>query len=477
METSNLSYFPAPVNGETVYSWLARFHIWSGHNSFRNHSLALFGIKTGQAAAEFPNFLIPLSQQTGVNIDWIIEHMTDVAFYKPFLNLQQYQSLIDALKEGNTASLQSKLGMVANRITPGKAIYFCPKCVEVDIASTGFPFWHVEHQIVGLVSCPTHHTELVAMKKVRSLAALPTVIGCRDTDSNIDSLSTLILDEYKSDLALDQSQLTLAYLTRLKEFGLVTYGGHLRLNLIKELMSKALANFSEFGTYKQLLDTVEKQYPECLFYNSAAKHHPIKHLFFIYVLFGSWQKFEAIYRNAKSLESPAEPKSVTSNITLSKQGKALLVGGASLRSVAAVTGVSVSTLKILAQQQLIEIDTRPQKIFKFVERDIWRRLFLGGNCSDIAKEFEISVGAVEQILRKHQYLKPLRKKIWFYRDLSDHRAQIKSYFKDNPYHTRKQFRAAKSASYMWLYRHDKEWLEEKLPEKVKCIYWPRKSDD
>lgn len=211
-----------------------------------------------------------------------------------------------------------------------------------------------------------------------------------------------------------------------------------------------------------------------MFYNSAAKHHPVKHLFLIYVLFGSWQRFEAQYRNVKSLESPIELKSVTSNITLSKQSEALLTNGVSLRSVSASTGISVSTLKILAQQQSIEIDTRPQKIFKFVERDIWRKLFVGGTCREIAKQFEISVGAVEQILCKHQYLKPLRQKIWFHKDLSEHRAKLKSYFADYPYHSRKQFRAAYSGSYMWLYRHDKKWLEENLPEKLKRIYWPRK---
>ncbi|MDC3191811.1 TnsD family transposase [Pseudoalteromonas elyakovii] len=475
METSNLSYFPAPVDGETVYSWLTRYHIWSGHNSFRKHSLALFGVNTGQAAAEFPSFLPQLSSQTGVDIDWIIEHMVDVSFYKPFLTNEQYSSFINSLRYGKATALQSQLGMVANRITPGKELYFCPKCVEADKAKMGFPFWHVEHQIVGLISCPAHHIQLVPLKKVRSLAALPPVSHCRDADNDQDGLSILIQEEFGSGFILEQSKLTQTYIARLNEFGLVTSCGHLRLNLMKEMMSKALDSFSDFGPYKQLQDSVNKQYPECLFYNSAAKHHPIKHLFFIYVLFGSWQKFVGFYRTAKLLDLPAESKSVKPNITLSEQDKTLLESGASLRSVSASTGISVSTLKILAQQQSIEVDTRPQKIFKFVERDIWRKLFVGCTCTDIAQEFEVSVGAVEQILRKHQYLKPLRKKIWFYKDQCEHRARLNSYFKDNPEHTRKQFRAANSAAYMWLYRHDKEWLEANLPEQLKRIYWPRKA--
>lgn len=143
-------------------------------------------------------------------------------------------------------------------------------------------------------------------------------------------------------------------------------------------------------------------------------------------------------------------------MTLSSSAKEQLVEGASLRNVSESMGISVTTLKILAQQQSIDIDTRPQKIFRFVERDILRKLFVGGSCDDIANEFDISVSAVEHILRKNQYLKTLSKRIWFYREQREHRRQLNQYFLDHPLHTRKQFRAANSASYMWLYRHDKQ---------------------
>jgi len=473
METSKLSYFPAPVDGETVYSWLARFHIWSGHNSFRKHSLALFGIKTGQAAAEFPNFLMPLSQQTGVDIDWIIEHMTDVAFYKSFLNQQQYQSLIDALKEGNTTSLQSKLGMVANRITPGKVIYFCPKCVEKDFEQVGFPYWHVEHQIVGLVSCSIHQVELVSLRKIRSMAILPIEHKAYAVNETVDDFSHLIHDEYRCELVLEKSKIIWTFQTRLKELGLLTSNLQLRLKSIKGLLKIGLMKLSDYPVYQHLLSALERQYPECLFYNESAQHHPIKQLFFIFILFGKWNRFLEYYNAAKPLDNKSLESIPHQNLVLSAPAKKQLESGESLRHVSTSTGISVSTLKILAQQEGISIDTRPQKIFRYVERDIWRKLLMGGSCTDIAKGFDISVGAVEQILRKHQYLKPLRKKIWFHRDQNQHRNQLTQYFSDYPTHTRKQFRSANGAAYAWLYRHDKEWLEENLPEKVKRIYWPR----
>ncbi|WP_298150317.1 TnsD family Tn7-like transposition protein [Flavobacterium sp.] len=473
METSNLSYFPAPVDGETVYSWLSRYHLWAGHNSFRKHSLALFGVNTAQAAAEFPCFLRTLSQKTGVDVDWIINHMVDVAFYKPFLTEFQYSALLNSLRVGKTTSLQTQLGMIANRITPGRELYWCPKCVECDLEKRGFPFWHVEHQIVGLLSCPIHKMEFVSLKKIRSQAILPTVSDFKYVNDCIDGFSNLVHDEFLSPQFLNKPKVTWAYLARLDELGLLTSSSHLRLESIKNLVRTELTKFGHYTPFQQLLLTIEKQYPECLFYNSTAQHHPIKHLFFIYVLFGSWQNFENYYHCAQPIVRQHPAKCELPPMTLSSSAKEKLVEGASLRNVSESTGISVTTLKILAQQQSIDIDTRPQKIFRFVERDIWRKLFVGGSCVDIANEFEISVSAVEHILRKHQYLKPLRKRIWFYREQREHRELLTQYFLDNPLHTRKQFRAANSASYMWLYRHDKEWLEQHSPEKVTRRYWPR----
>jgi hypothetical protein len=94
--------------------------------------------------------------------------------------------------------------------------------------------------------------------------------------------------------------------------------------------------------------------------------------------------------------------------------------------------------------------------------------------SDIASSFDISTGAVEQILRKHQYLKALRKNIWFYQNQKKHRNELSHYLLLNPSHSLKKIRKCCGGAYIWLYRHDKQWLIITLPAKAKRIYWPRK---
>jgi hypothetical protein len=481
METSHLSFFPAPVIGETVYSWLSRYHIWSGHNSFRKHTLEIFDVNEQQAAAEFPCYLKQLSKLSGVDFSWIVQHMTGCQLYRPFITEEVYQKAIALLLSGETGSLQSKLGMVANRLTPGKQLWCCPACIQLDVAKHGFPVWHIEHQIIGVISCPIHHMLLTATQKIRSRATFPASAQITYSSEQSDSYSKLIIDELHSKEIFSPALLLLTYQQGLKRVGLLTEHNQLRLKVLKSLINRNLTEMKDFVGYKQIIYALGHQYPECLFYNSTALHHPLKHLIFIRAVFGNWQLFREFYLNIKKagVQENATNKvsSQRNNIQLSKRAKEALEAGDSLRSVSHMTKVSVSTLKILAQQEGIYVDTRPLKIFMRTERSIWRKLFVGISCRDIALSFDISTGAVEQILRKHQYLKPLRKSIVFYQFQKIHRNDLSKHCSINPSHSRKQVRQYCGAAFIWLYRHDKEWLLSKLPTKTKPIYWPRKKKE
>ena len=91
---------------------------------------------------------------------------------------------------------------------------------------------------------------------------------------------------------------------------------------------------------------------------------------------------------------------------------------------------------------------------------------LGEKTSDIAFKFGISVGSVEKVLSKHPELVILRKQIWFYQRRKFHRSAILSHMDHNPTVTRKLIGLALGASYIWLYKHDKEWLYVHLPPEI-----------
>ena len=41
-------------------------------------------------------------------------------------------------------------------MTDGKELKSCPLCMEENIDTYGTTYWHLEHQITGVLSCPKH---------------------------------------------------------------------------------------------------------------------------------------------------------------------------------------------------------------------------------------------------------------------------------------------------------------------------------
>ncbi|AXQ98787.1 TnsD family Tn7-like transposition protein [Pseudoalteromonas piscicida] len=473
-------YYPTPIKGETVFSWVARAHSYSGYPSFRNQSLKALQIKTELASTEFPSYIAKLAQSSCVDEQWIVQFMTGINYYRPFQTQAQFQQLQTDLLSGNTASTYSRYGMVANRLLTEPVLKSCPACVTYDEAQHGFAYWHVIHQLAGVTCCPLHGVKLHSEKRIRSFAAQPETSEVVDASISEFNLSTCIALAFIDEpISFAKDDLVRVLKNRLLEMGMVTACGNIRKRLLVPMMIEEIGKLSDCVHFKRLAcGLMRGSYPANLFYQPHHQYHPLKYYFLIHCLFGSWESFKAAMEAQPEEEpkTPIEPSQCPSSLIDNSLIIKCLKDGESMRKIAAKTVKSITYIKKVAANNQIAVDKRPSKIFSFDERDIWRKLVVGETCTEIAKEFEISVGAVEQILRKHQYLKPLRKKIWSYKELCNHRAILKSYFEVNPQHTRKQFRDANSASYMWLYRHDKEWLAANLPEKVKRIYWPRKME-
>jgi hypothetical protein len=185
-------------------------------------------------------------------------------------------------------------------------------------------------------------------------------------------------------------------------------------------------------------------------------------------LFGSWSNFCLSYERGNDIPSNTQQRNVSLKTKEIDWAKAIdeVQGGLSLRTVANRFRTTVSTLKIKAQQQGVEVNTRPSKIFQDDERAIFRMLSIGGKTQDIAKKFELSVGAIENILTKHHQLKSIRKKIWYSNDFTKHQKILSSFIFAQPNASRNEIKASINGTYMWLYKHEKYWLYENLPQAV-----------
>ncbi|MEZ9140520.1 MULTISPECIES: TnsD family Tn7-like transposition protein [unclassified Shewanella] len=463
------SFVPNPASGETVYSWISRYHLMSGYDSFRNSTLALLGVHEERATNEFPCFIPGLSQMTRVAVNDIINQMTPYHYFAPFLDAATRVSLFKCLETGCTSSLQSSLGMVANRITPGPFLYCCCDCIAEDTDKCGFPYWHVEHQLTGVYVCSKHHKLLHPVyRETRKVPILPESKSEPESRLQDDKLANLISTELTSHVSLNTDNILLAYKAKLDVMGFVTRCGRLRMKLLRQALKDYLNKLTPGLLICEFLkkQLVNNRYPECLFYAPNASHHPIKHLIMIDYLFGSWRKFSELVNSNIAERLTPQPTHVPKPLMLSAEAIAKISSGVSLRKVSVDEGLSVTTLKILAHREGLDINLRPSKIFKNMERCIWIKLMIGNTTSSIANEFSISVGAVEVILRKFPELITLRKRIRFYKLQKRHREALQSLLRDKATPTRGLIQKAIRASYTWLFKHDKEWLYKNLPAEI-----------
>lgn len=471
MDTRRFSFFPNPVEDETVYSWLVRYHRMSGNRSFRRHTLPMSGVHQGRPANEFPGYLPQLAVAASYPLDNIVAQMTPYHYYGPFLSETLCIQLWEALVSGFVDAVHSQIGVVAGRLTPGRYLYSCRHCIREDIERYGFPFRHLSHQLLGVEVCPRHHEHLHPTSRTNIQALLPEPFSESVSNMAEERYASLIQQELSDKtLSLTAERVTAAYYRRLREHGLITQAGRVRERPLRNLLHSHLSFVpSEFGEYDYLRNQLTlHHYPENLFYQPSQAHHPLKHLVLIEVLFADWQDFKA--QACLDVTDEHEPISCPPlslhRAVLSEQAEKRLREGESLRKVSLSEGLSVSTLNILAHQKQIETDKRPSKVFPEIERAIWRKLVVGERTTDIAPQFGLSVGAIEQILRKHPELVTLRKRIWFYQSRTLHRAAILACMQEYLLAGRQQIRVVQGASYTWLYKHDQSWLYHNLSEAI-----------
>lgn len=471
--------FPAPFPNETVYSWICRFHFYAAHSDFKNVTLKILGVKDSRPTNEFPPYLRKLAELSGIELNTLIFNFTNIHYFQPFMEQSLYGNIWANIISGDTSSLQSRLGTVANRITPGQVLKYCPLCSEEDHYQLGTSYWHRNHQLVGVTSCAKHGIHLQSVKRQSKRPQLPPLIGCIRQSSMFEQrLSELVVNEIVDiDATWQKSDTYRAYFRKLNALGMLTQSGRIKHQQLKAYLVDHLEAMAVLEyPFPLIYDAVLKgKLSECLFYRSSSTHQPIKHFVFILSLFDSWNEFKQTITAEEHEEANEQSKDENSDSVIDwNKGLRLVSEGTSLRAAAKIIDTTVSTLKIKAQQNNLSVDTRPSTITELVERAIWRKLVLGKKTQDIAKEFNVSTGAVEKVLTKHLWLPELRRRIRYYGKLKHHEAQISRYVNLHPNATRNEIRTNVRPSYYWLYKHEQILLYQLLPERVKAIYWPRK---
>lgn len=163
-QRSMITGLPHPYPDELLYSLLARAQHRKQYPNQRQFIQEVFGTGNVTAVLDFPshldNLVSRLPPGNDYSVDHVIDQMTLLPFYAPFLPAHRLQRLRADMRGTNGQSIHTRLGLIASRVPVTQWFNACPQCVAADQAHWGECYWHRVHQLEVVYVCPIHAVPL-----------------------------------------------------------------------------------------------------------------------------------------------------------------------------------------------------------------------------------------------------------------------------------------------------------------------------
>lgn len=199
---------PAPREGETLYSVLARFGRYLNAAEAGPLMAGLLGRRHAVASVDLPGNLAALvrtaaEDERDETIDRIVDTLTGFLFHTAYAPAEVRDSVRSAMR-GDVTGVYTRLGLATFKIRPPARLRFCPECLDAMEREKGDLWWRREHQLPGVPVCAIHgvalrlsdvepgdrgrHTFVPATREVCRADAEPAVVAGED---DMDRLADL----------------------------------------------------------------------------------------------------------------------------------------------------------------------------------------------------------------------------------------------------------------------------------------------
>lgn len=479
-----------PFVDETLFSWCSRYHRLSAHGLDRITCRQLFGHHQIGAAHDFPARIGALASRAGETLGTateIIYQRTLLPYYLPFRSTQLAARAEHAMLGQGIGHLKYRLGLLTSGIGAAHPLKACPQCIVDDINEYGWAYWHRCHQLPGVWTCHRHHVGLnISPQKLNQLArfawVLPTINNVApvaplvrlDPNSNefvwLTKLALMcneILSIKAGDFA-DSTCVANTFRNRLTEKEMANQRGRIRWSLVESVLtqvSEKLAYLPEL-THQTDSEYLRNQLQAIL--TGRTLTHPLRYLVWISVFFDGIPDFERSYASTVSqdLSDPHVVQDVSELHTLDSSRQVLiqqvLDSKMSVFQAAKLAHVNYLTMAVCISRQGGELQTRPKKLKADIRTKVESALRAGHDKAQIAEEFDISITSVTRVLlttpglqyewheEKYKQRGHIARQTWS--DILQRYSFLGI----------KILRKLEPAAYAWLYRNDRDWLNNCL---------------
>lgn len=160
-----LPYFPAPFPDELLYSVIARYHRHVCSPGPKATLEDLFGNRSVRASADLQGHLGALADRLPQGIDLDAERIarrhTLLPYYTAFQPPGVAAAEMAAMVSGTTDGLHLRLGIATSTVQTITVLRFCPSCHAEAVAVRGERCWRRAHQLPGVLVCPDHGVPLL----------------------------------------------------------------------------------------------------------------------------------------------------------------------------------------------------------------------------------------------------------------------------------------------------------------------------
>ena len=439
------------LEDECFFSLCSRQHFFWGNHTSEETLSSLFRGNTSTFSPDFPTGLDLLNADAksvwGSSGEIICEHTISPIFF-PFQSHEHVHALKQAMNSPSLGSLKYRLGLVTSRFGGDHPLKACIHCMASDRSDHGVAYWHLSHQLPGVITCPVHGCLLLGSRENRQWSRgiqwlLPDELFLVESGQPAPSASTL--DALKS---MTISALTLAELGTSCHFKPVTVAlvykeAINRQGTSREAIADRFARFCSLlqpyppfsglpCTRQGAIGSISQMTRKPRGYS-----HPLKHLTLISCLFGRFESFvEAYKRLAEQLQ---------------------IVGIGNTKIISMVQNNEVLLPKLETRTRTL----KPKKLFKELKAEILEALVSGTCKKKVCAEFRISISTVNRLLRLDPLTKQqINEKIYLNKQ-EQQRKEWSSIIDQNPSTSANGIKKLVPNVYAWLYRNDRSFLVEK----------------
>ena len=417
----------------------------------------------------------------------VLQEHSITPYYFPFHPPWRVERWVDQMRYGNAQNVKAEMGLLASRLGAAHPLKACSQCMAIDLEMYGVAYWHVVHQLPGVLVCTRHRHPLTTTQiKVSGLRRfdwfLPAqVISNSTASAHPCTVISLRLTEFCEGFwsrpvgfHFELERFHNVIRARLMLLGALRANGRYEPGRLHEILTPLAAFHENTVSWHGIehLDVEALGYSLRRLLSTTASRglHPLKYALVLCVLYPSWTDFWHEYSDNElgiDFQNVPDIQSLESSAPVGKREllemqflDCLRNQGMSVTAASKTVNVAVATGLRWAASHGFEWKRRGKLLRPTVLNNAITLLTQGMEKVEVAKAVGASVQTVTMILSTDPDLRSRWHQIRYEQAKRNARSTWQEVLETMQQSSLKQCRMVQSAAFAWLYRNDLAWLKK-----------------